>query len=92
MSLQMKTDQNENIAKARARVVEESFSQQEGIDYFDIFAPTLSTALFHLVAILVLENDHSLSPFGIEQTFVQLGLNSTQMVIKKILPHVSWVW
>ena len=71
-----KTDKSGNVVKAKARLVAKGFSQQEGVDYFDTFAPTPSTSSIRLVVAVAVENDLDLNHFDAEQAFVQSKLDT----------------
>ena len=64
------------MVKAKARLVAKGFSQQEGVDYFDTFAPTPSTSSIRFVVAVAIENDLNLNHFDAEQPFVQSKLDT----------------
>ena len=64
------------MVKAKARLVAKGFNQQEGVDYFDTFAPTPSTSSIRLVVAVAVENDLNLNHFDAEQAFVQSKLDT----------------
>lgn len=55
---------------ANTRFVAKSFDQEEELDYFDTFTPTLCTSSIRLVVAVTLENDVDLRNFDTEQWFV----------------------
>ena len=64
------------VVKAKARLVAKGFSQVEGVDYFETFAPTPNAASIRLVAALACKLDWELNHFDVEQAFVQSELDS----------------
>ena len=74
--LKWKKDQNGNVVKAKARLVAKGFSQVQGIDYFDTFAPTPSTSSIRLLVCVALERDLDLYHFDADQAFVQSKLDT----------------
>ena len=64
------------VVKAKARLVAKGFSQREGIDYFETFAPTPAPSSIRLVVAVSLENDLDLFHFDAEQAFVQSKLDT----------------
>ena len=62
--------------KAKARLVARGFSQKEGIDYFETFAPTPSAVSIRLIAATSVENDLHLFHLDAEQAFVQSKLDT----------------
>ena len=50
-----KGDAHDMIDTAKARLVAKGYSQEELIDYFEIFAPTASTTSNRLIAAMVLQ-------------------------------------
>ena len=62
------------MVKAKARQVARGFSQREGIDFFETYAPTPSAACIRLLASIACEYDLDLCHFDAEQAFVQSEL------------------
>ena len=60
--------------KAKARLVARGFSQREGIDFFETYAPTPSASCIRLLAAIANECDLDLCHFDAEQAFVQSEL------------------
>ena len=72
--LSWKTDEHGRVTKAKARLVARGFSQREGIDYFETFAPTPAAGCIRLLAATACELDLDLCHFDAEQAFVQSNL------------------
>ncbi len=70
-----KTDQAGCVVKAKARVVAKGFSQVEGVDYLDTFAPTPATSSIRLLAAFACEKDLDMYHFDAEQAFLQSKLD-----------------
>ena len=51
------------MTETKARLVVRVFSQREGIDYFDTFAPTPAAACTRLLAVTAFELDSDLCSF-----------------------------
>ena len=64
------------VVKAKARLVAKGFSQREGVDYLETFAPTPIASSMRLVVAVSLEHDLDLFHFDIEQAFVQSKLDT----------------
>ena len=62
------------MVKAKARLVARGFSQREGIDFFETYAPTPSVSCIRLLASIACEHDLDLCHFDAEQAFVQSEL------------------
>ena len=71
-----KKDQDGNVVNAKARLVARGFSQIQGVDYFDTFAPTPSTSSIRLLACVALERGLDLYYFDAEQAFVQSAFDT----------------
>ena len=71
-----KKDQDGNVVKAKARLVARGFSQIQGVDYFDTFAPTPSTSSIRLLVCVAPERDLEPYHFDAEQAFVQNELDT----------------
>jgi len=55
-----KTDAEGNIASQKARLVAQGFTQKEGIDYNETFAPTAKLTAIRIVAALAARNDETI--------------------------------
>ena len=71
-----KTDASGAIVKAKARLVAKGFSQVEGVDFFETFAPTPAAATIRLLAAVACKLDWDLHHFDVEQAFVQSQLDT----------------
>ena len=60
--------------KAKARLVAKGFSQVEGVDYLETFAPTPATSCVRLLAVFACEHDLGMYHFDAEQAFLQSEL------------------
>ena len=69
-----KGDERGRVVKAKARLVARGFSQREGIDFFETYAPTPSASCIRLLASIACELDLDLCHFDAEQAFVQSEL------------------
>ena len=70
-----KTDEQGWIVKAKSRLVARGFKQREGIDFGEIFAPTLSSSSVRLLSANACELDLDLWHFEVDQAFVQSHLD-----------------
>ena len=76
-----RTDSDDYITKAKARLVTRGFGQQFGVDYFNTFAPTPTVSFIKVALAIVMQNDWPLYHFYVKQAFVQAKLD-TDVYIK----------
>ena len=69
-----KVDHAGCVVKPKARLVARGFSQVEGVDYLDTFAPTPATSSIRLLAAFACEKDLDMYHFDAEQAFLQSKL------------------
>ena len=75
------------IGRAKAKLVAKRYSQKEGVDYFDIFAPTASTLSNRLVAAMPCKLDLGLRHLDVDQAFIQSELDT------ELCSEIArWVW
>ena len=70
-----KVDSDGFITRAKARLVAKGFRQVEGVDYFETFAPTPSSATIRLVSAFACQEDVDLLHFDVDQAFVRSKLD-----------------
>ena len=64
------------VDRAKARVVPMVYSQVEGVDYFETFAPTTSEPSNRLVAAMACKLDWNLRHLDVDQAFIQPELDT----------------
>ena len=69
--LKWKRDEHGMIDRAKARLVAKGYSQLEGVDYFDTFAPAASTTSNRIVAAMACKLDWDLRHLDVDQAFIQ---------------------
>ena len=74
--LKWKSDAHGMIDRAKARLVAKGYSQEEGVDYFETFAPTASTTSNRLIAAMACKLDWDLRHCDIDQAFIQAELDT----------------
>ena len=74
--LKWKGDEHGMIDGAKVRVVAEGYSQVEGIDDFDTFAPAASTTSNRLVAATACKLNWNLRHLDVDQSFIQSELDT----------------
>ena len=74
--LKWKGDEHGMIDRAKARLVAKGYSQVEGVDYFDTFAPTASTTSNRIVAAMACKLDWDLRHLDVDQAFIQSELDT----------------
>ena len=79
-----KTDSLGHVTKAKARLVARGYSQVQGVDYLDTFAPTPSMTSIRMLAAFACEHDRPLWHLDVEQAYVQSHLDER---IFLRLPH-----
>ena len=71
-----KSDSHGVVDRAKARMVAMGYSQVEGVDYFETFAPTASPTSNRLVAAMACKLDWDLRHLDADQTFIQSELDT----------------
>ena len=70
-----KSDEFGWVSKAKSRLVGRGFKQREGIDFGEMFAPTVSSSCVRLLSAIACELDLDVCHFDVEQAFVQSKLD-----------------
>ena len=70
----LKKDELGHIVKFKARLGPRGFTQREGIDFSEIFAPTVSGSCVRLLTAIACILDLGLCHFDVQQAFVQFSL------------------
>ena len=71
-----KGDSHGMVDRAKARMVAMGYSQVEGVDYFETFAPTASATSNRLVAAMACKLDWDLRHLDVDQAFIQSELDT----------------
>ena len=79
--LRWKDDGHGMVVRAKVRFVAKGYSQVEGVDYFDTFAPIVSTTSIRLVAAMTLKIEWNLRHLDVDQAFIQSELD-TEIFLK----------
>ena len=74
--LKWKGDDHGLIDRAKASLVAKDYSQVEGVDYFDTFAPTASTTSNRIVAAMACKLDWDMRHLDLDQVFIQSKLDT----------------
>ena len=69
-----KVDEHGRVVKAKSRLVACGFKQREGVDFSEIFAPTVSSSWVRHLSVIACELDLDLCHFDVDQAFVQSDL------------------
>ena len=65
----VKKDAAGNIIRYKARLVAQGFSQVQGIDFFDTYAPVAKMATIQTVLALAVRYDHEIHQVDVKNTF-----------------------
>ena len=71
MGVHGKIDGHGWVVKAKSRLVAHGFKQREGVDFKEMFAPTVSSSCVRLLSAIGCECDLDLCHFDVDQAFVQ---------------------
>ena len=74
--LKWKSDAHGMVDRAKARLVAKGYSQVEGVDRFETFAPTASTTSDRLIAAMACKFDWYLRNLDVDQAFIQAELDT----------------
>ena len=74
--LKWKSDANGMNDRAKTRLVAKGYSQVEGVDYFETFAPTASTKSNRLIAAMACKLYLDLRHLDVDQAFIQAELDT----------------
>ena len=69
------TDHAGLVVKAKARLVAKGYSQVEGVDYLETFAPTPASASIRMLTAFACEHDLDMHHLDAEQAFIQSELD-----------------
>ena len=78
-----KVDEHGWVVKAKSRLVARDFKQREGVDFGEIFAPTVSSSCVRLLSAIACECDLDLCHFDVDQAFVQSDLEDVFLRLPK---------
>ncbi|KAJ1525556.1 hypothetical protein ONE63_010361 [Megalurothrips usitatus] len=70
----LKTDASGTPVRYKARLVARGFNQQHGVDYFEVFSPTVSFSSFRLLLVLAVKNDWSIEHLDVKTAFLHSKL------------------
>ena len=82
----IKRDANGHIVRRKARLVAQGFSQVEGVDYFDTYAPVAKLASTHTVLALAARHDFELHQVDIKGAYLNGELTDDEVVYMKHPP------
>ena len=71
----IKTDENGNVAKYKARITPKGYKQQYGVDYFEVFANTGKYKTLRLLLSIAARRDLELRQLDVPQAFTQASLD-----------------
>ena len=66
----IKTDPSGNIKRYKARLVAKGFSQREGIDFFETFAPVVRYESIRMLLAIAAERDYEFMKFNVKTAFL----------------------
>ena len=76
----VKMDENGNVARYKARLVAQGFSQREGIDYNETFAPTMHIKTARLLLAIAARDNVAAHQYDVSTAFLHADLNETVYV------------
>ena len=69
-----KVDEHGWVVRTKLRLVARGFKQREGVDFNEMFAPTVSSSGVRLLSAFACECDLDICHFDVDQAFVQSDL------------------
>lgn len=69
-----KTNNQGEVYRRKARLVAKGFSQKEGVDYFETFAPVMSHISLRLILALCAVLDYEIKQFDVTTAFLNASL------------------
>jgi len=78
----MKTNQDRKVEKYKARLVAKGYSQQEGIDYEEVFAPVARIDTIRLIIALAAQNQWKIYQMDVKSAFLN-GYLDKEVYIKQ---------
>ena len=81
-----KKDAEGNVARKKARLVAQGFSQIPGIDYFDTYAPVARLASIRTILALAARNDMELHQIDIKGAYLNGKLNEKEVIYMRQPP------
>jgi len=73
----VKMDENGNVARYKARLVAQGFSQKEGIDYNETFAPTMHIKTARLLLAIAARDNVAARQYDVSTAFLHADLDET---------------
>jgi len=70
----LKRDADGNIIKRKARLVARGFTQQEGIDYFETFSPTLKQDSLRIITALATQKNFKIKQIDVNSAYLNANL------------------
>ncbi|RDY09632.1 hypothetical protein CR513_05973, partial [Mucuna pruriens] len=77
-----KKDSKDNIERYKTRLVVKDFTQNENIDYKEIFSPISSKDFFRTIMTLVVHFDLELHQMGVKTTFLNCDIDKTIYMVQ----------
>ena len=81
-----KKDAEGNVARKKARLIAQGFSQIPGIDYFDTYAPVAQLASIQTILALAARNDMELHQIDIKGAYLNGKLNENEVIYMRQPP------
>ena len=82
----LKRDALGSIVRYKAQLVVQGFSQVQGIDFFDTYAPVAKMATIRTVLALAAHHDHKIHQVDIKNVFLNGAFEDNEMIYMKLLP------
>ena len=85
--LRLKKDSEGEIDKHKAHVVAKGFMQQEGVDYFETFAPVARLASIRIVLTITVRNNWKIDTFDFHSTFLNRTFDKDEEIYMEQPPE-----